>query len=106
MYVLLADSDWCMVRCALIRSGCVVQVQNNEMIPCDMVLLHSSSNAAWVTTASLDGETTLKYKEPLSVTQSIAVDDLKGNFVCEPPNADLYEFNGTYIRGKTQHLLG
>lgn len=74
--------------------GDLVVVRHDGDVPCDLVLLQSSSgdNKCHVTTANLDGETNLKtilapHNYDLSAGQG-------GCIVCEPATADLYSFNG------------
>lgn len=90
-----------------IRVGDIVCVKNNEEIPCDMILLASSGGAGtnsisgdrcYVTTANLDGETSLKSRTCFLVKSLIGTIDKIDNTLmvleCEQPNATLYEFNG------------
>ena len=88
------------VKSELIRAGDIIQVCTNEEIPCDIVLISTSSSdgKCSITTANLDGEPNLKVKYALPVTQvNQTLTDLfklKGSIICEKPTADLYEFIG------------
>ena len=83
-----------------IRLGDIIQVRDEEEIPCDLVLLSSShfEGNCSITTANLDGETNLKKKFSANLTKRYkTVSDLSkltGIVECEEPNADLYEFSG------------
>ncbi|XP_039497624.1 phospholipid-transporting ATPase IF [Drosophila santomea] len=85
--------------------GDLVVVRNDGDVPCDLVLLQSSSadRKCYVTTANLDGETNLKtICVPTNYVLSPDDHELQGrngkdgrdNIVCEPSTADLYSFNG------------
>ncbi|KAG9511340.1 putative phospholipid-transporting ATPase IF, partial [Fragariocoptes setiger] len=85
-----------------IRVGDIVYVTNGEEIPCDMILLASSLDSrCHVTTANLDGETSLKLRNCISIKQLIGeigkINELLLIVECEQPNATLYEFKG-YLR--------
>lgn len=76
-----------------LRVGQIVQVNNDQYFPADLILLKSanSSGLAYVETKNLDGETNLKHKSCIKeIHQSInSVDDvinLRGQIVCEAPN--------------------
>ncbi|XP_022208598.2 phospholipid-transporting ATPase IF isoform X2 [Drosophila obscura] len=72
--------------------GDLVVVSSNGDLPCDLVLLQSSStdNKCRITTANLDGETNLKtIFAPSNYTLAMG-----GCIVCEAPTPDLYSFNG------------
>uniref|UniRef100_A0AAY4CRE9 Phospholipid-transporting ATPase n=1 Tax=Denticeps clupeoides TaxID=299321 RepID=A0AAY4CRE9_9TELE len=68
-----------------LRVGDVVRVKEDETFPCDLILLSSSRDdgTCFVTTASLDGESS--HKE---------VDTLHATIECEQPQPDLYKFVG------------
>ena len=53
--------------------GDIVRVDQNDWIPADLVLLHSSGHegGCFVETAALDGETNLKQRQSLRVTNDI-----------------------------------
>ena len=57
---------------------------------------HSVCN---IETANLDGETNLKIRIALPVTtvlsNAVALSQLEGDILCDLPNPNLYEFNGT-----------
>uniref|UniRef100_A0A8C9TE73 Phospholipid-transporting ATPase n=1 Tax=Scleropages formosus TaxID=113540 RepID=A0A8C9TE73_SCLFO len=83
-----------------IHVGDVVRLKKNDFVPADIVLLSSSNpnSLCYVETAELDGETNLKFKMGLKVTdehlqeeQQIA--NFDGN-QCEEPNNRLDKFTG------------
>ena len=47
-----------------IKCGYIIEVKEDEVVPADMVLIHSSAakGSCYVETKSLDGETNLKMK--------------------------------------------
>uniref|UniRef100_H2RJD6 Phospholipid-transporting ATPase n=1 Tax=Takifugu rubripes TaxID=31033 RepID=H2RJD6_TAKRU len=85
-----------------IEVGDVVRLKKNDFIPADILLLSSSNpnSLCYVETAELDGETNLKFKLGLRVTderlqreQQLAAFDA---FIeCEEPNNRLDKFTGT-----------
>ncbi|EXJ84048.1 phospholipid-translocating ATPase [Capronia epimyces CBS 606.96] len=104
--------DWQEKKWADIRVGDVVQLQRDAGIPADLVLLYvdEPTGTAYVETKSLDGETSLKPKKPVS-DLSVAcqspdsIANLEAEFVVEDPNLDLYKFEGRVtINGKTLPL--
>ncbi|KAM9540066.1 phospholipid-transporting ATPase IC-like isoform 1-T3 [Salvelinus alpinus] len=85
-----------------IHVGDVVRLKKNDHIPADILLLSSSNpnSLCYVETAELDGETNLKFKMGLKVTderlqeeQQLAQFDAM--IVCEEPNNRLDKFTGT-----------
>lgn len=82
-----------------IYAGDIVHLSCDEIIPADILLLHSSDKAGLchVETSNLDGETNLKQRQ---VVEGI---NYKGAFKpekfiyeveCDLPNAEIYKFNG------------
>ncbi|XP_072941971.1 phospholipid-transporting ATPase VD [Epargyreus clarus] len=84
-----------------VRVGDIVHLSNNEAIPADMVLLHSSNplGICYLDTCNLDGETNLKQRvvvpgfrekrlefSPLKFRSSVEV---------ERPSTKIYRFTGT-----------
>jgi phospholipid-translocating ATPase len=106
--ILGADKKLVKVRSKDIRVGDIVYVENNEEIPCDMVLLSSSGTAdrCYITTANLDGETSLKGRTCFQIHQQVGnmdkIDETMLVIECEKPNATLYEFNGLLRAPKDQ----
>nr|UJH94624.1 Dnf3 [Starmerella bombicola] len=84
-----------------IKVGDVVRVLQNEWIPADLVLLHSSGvkGQCSVETLALDGETTLKSREVCPEAQTAFnvenINDAQVMVTTEDPNLDLYNFEGT-----------
>lgn len=99
----LRDKKLIKIKSKEIQVGDFVYVRNNEEIPCDMVLLESSGhgNRCYVTTANLDGETSLKGRSCFHINEQIGsiekLDDTILLIECDRPNATLYKFNG-YLR--------
>ncbi|XP_068107396.1 phospholipid-transporting ATPase IC-like [Hyperolius riggenbachi] len=95
-----------------IHVGDIIRIHKNEFIPADMLLLSSSepNSLCYVETAELDGETNLKFKMSLEVTDRMLQDerslsDFDGLVICEEPNNRLDKFVGTLCwRGMTYAL--
>lgn len=76
-------------------------VNKNEFMPADLVVLATSEpkNLCFVETKNLDGETNLKHKlapKELQVFEDevALVKQLEGTISCEPPNDQIYKFEG------------
>ncbi|XP_054647734.1 phospholipid-transporting ATPase IG isoform X6 [Dunckerocampus dactyliophorus] len=77
-----------------IKVGDVLQVEEDETFPCDLILLQSSrdDNTCFVTTASLDGES--NHKTHYTVPDIEDLESLSATIECEQPQPDLYKFVG------------
>ena len=82
--------------------GDVVKCSNGEFFPADLVLLTSSEaqGMCYIETSNLDGETNLKVKQCLDVTNVLGEDEkslsqFNGHIICEAPNNNLSKFEGT-----------
>uniref|UniRef100_A0A673YH31 Phospholipid-transporting ATPase n=1 Tax=Salmo trutta TaxID=8032 RepID=A0A673YH31_SALTR len=82
-----------------IHVGDVVRLKKNDHIPADILLLSSSNpnSLCYVETAELDGETNLKFKMGLKITDERLQEErqLAEFDVCEEPNNRLDKFTGT-----------
>uniref|UniRef100_A0A665W8D1 Phospholipid-transporting ATPase n=1 Tax=Echeneis naucrates TaxID=173247 RepID=A0A665W8D1_ECHNA len=85
-----------------IQVGDVVRLKKNDFIPADILLLSSTNpnSLCYVETAELDGETNLKFKMGLRVTDEKLQDERKlaqfdALIECEEPNNRLDKFTGT-----------
>ena len=78
--------------------GDIVQCDNEESFPADLVLLRSSENKGicYIETASLDGETNLKLRSAHQSTADVEINDFDGTIKCETPNRN--EKQKFYIR--------
>ncbi|XP_024918736.1 phospholipid-transporting ATPase IG isoform X4 [Cynoglossus semilaevis] len=78
-----------------IKVGDVVEVEEDETFPCDLILLQSSREDAtcFVTTASLDGESNHKSHYTVSDIER-DLESLNATIECEQPQPDLYKFVG------------
>uniref|UniRef100_A0A8C9TTM7 Phospholipid-transporting ATPase n=1 Tax=Scleropages formosus TaxID=113540 RepID=A0A8C9TTM7_SCLFO len=80
--------------------GDFVYLSCNEIIPADMVLLHSSNpdGICRIETANLDGETNLKQKQVIKglawQDAEVSPEAFASRIECESPNDDLNRFRG------------
>uniref|UniRef100_A0A8D0AMA4 Phospholipid-transporting ATPase n=1 Tax=Sander lucioperca TaxID=283035 RepID=A0A8D0AMA4_SANLU len=74
-----------------IKVGDVVEVEEDETFPCDLILLQSSrdDDTCFVTTASLDGESNHKTHYTVPDTEK-DLESLNATIECEQPQPDLY----------------
>lgn len=83
--------------------GDFVKVENNCMIPADLLLLSApnSSSTCYILTANLDGETNLKIKRGVKETWGInsadAAKAFSATITYEQPNNSLYTFTGSLL---------
>ncbi|XP_051960985.1 phospholipid-transporting ATPase IC [Xyrauchen texanus] len=87
-----------------LQVGDIVRLKKNDFIPADILSLSSSNpnSLCYVETAELDGETNLKFKMGLKVTdERLQEEEQMARFnamvVCEEPNNRLDKFIGTMI---------
>ena len=105
-------------RCENIRVGNILKIYKEDLIPADLLIIKTSSNGlAYMQTANLDGENTLKVREAFNETQNVINNKLKtikdtfeikdDNFYVEviPPNKNIYDIKGTTIyKGNKYHI--
>ncbi|KAL2099677.1 hypothetical protein ACEWY4_004071 [Coilia grayii] len=98
----LQDGRFHESRWRYIQVGDVVRLKKNDFIPADLLLLSSSNpnSLCYVETAELDGETNLKFKMGLKVTDERLQEESQlagfdAMIVCEEPNNRLDKFTGT-----------
>ncbi|XP_053166188.1 phospholipid-transporting ATPase IH isoform X1 [Hemicordylus capensis] len=83
-----------------LRVGDIVMVKEDETFPCDLIFLSSSraDGTCFVTTASLDGESSHKTYYAVQDTKAFQreqdIDTLHATIECEQPQPDLYKFVG------------
>ncbi|KAM8872326.1 phospholipid-transporting ATPase IC [Synchiropus picturatus] len=85
-----------------IQVGDVVRIRKNDFIPADLLLLSTTNpnSLCYVETAELDGETNLKFKMGLRVTDELLQEERQlaqfdALIECEEPNNRLDKFTGT-----------
>lgn len=81
-----------------VRVGNIVKVQSTEELPCDIMILKTSSplGICFVDTKSLDGESSLKEKTVFSDIKFFPDDEalkLKGIISCDEPNNNLEKWD-------------
>ncbi|XP_043928568.1 phospholipid-transporting ATPase IH isoform X2 [Protopterus annectens] len=83
-----------------LRVGDIVMVKEDETFPCDLIFLSSSreDGTCFVTTASLDGESSHKTYYAVQDTKAFRseeeIDTVHATIECEQPQPDLYKFVG------------
>ncbi|MGH0150495.1 UNVERIFIED_CONTAM: hypothetical protein FKN15_017803 [Acipenser sinensis] len=83
-----------------LRVGDIVLVKEDETFPCDLIFLSSSreDGTCFVTTASLDGESSHKTYYAVQDTKAFRteqeVDTINATIECEQPQSDLYKYVG------------
>ena len=116
-------------KCYTIKVGNIIKVRKNETIPADLLIIKTSlkNGFCYMQTANLDGETALKPRESINITQQKLrynspktfknlLSSVNDNCVIEvdAPNEDIYEINGnisfkgqrTYFDSKNILLKG
>ncbi|XP_051794834.1 phospholipid-transporting ATPase IC [Acanthochromis polyacanthus] len=95
-----------------IQVGDVVRMKKNDFIPADILLLSSSNpnSLCYVETAELDGETNLKFKMGLRVTDEMLQEEqqlaeFNALIKCEEPNNRLDKFLGMMEWNQEQYPL-
>ena len=107
-------------KCALIKVGNIIKVRKEEMVPADLLVIKSSlSNGfCYMQTSNLDGETTLKPRESIPLTQqklrlqkpatfSKLLNPNNDNCYIEVdiPSKDIYEIEGTiFFKGEKTYF--
>jgi len=88
-----------------LRVGDIVHLSNNEQIPADILLLHSSDDngLCYIDTQNLDGETNLKQREfPRGLKPAsdgkFNPKDLRANLECDAPTTKIYRFHGSLVQ--------
>jgi len=79
-----------------INVGDIVRLYEDDQVPCDLLLLHTSNplGICFVQTANLDGETNLKKKFiPSGFGSNVVIEDFRGICECSSPNANVYSFD-------------
>uniref|UniRef100_A0A4W3J8E7 Phospholipid-transporting ATPase n=1 Tax=Callorhinchus milii TaxID=7868 RepID=A0A4W3J8E7_CALMI len=90
-----------------IQVGDVVRVKEDETFPCDLILLSSSRDdgLCYVTTASLDGESSQKtyfaVRDTIAFRTDMEIDSLNATIECEQPQPDLYKYE-SYLYSKVE----
>ncbi|KAK7266090.1 hypothetical protein RIF29_18730 [Crotalaria pallida] len=94
-----------------LRVGDIIKVYKDEYFPADLLLLSSKyeDGVCYVETMNLDGETNLKLKHALEVTNHLrdekSLQKFRAVVKCEDPNENLYLFIGNlYYEGKEYPL--
>lgn len=100
------------MRCDKIRVGDVLFLKQDQRVPVDCLLLHTSDNqgTVFVRTDQLDGETDWKLRESIRHTHALVGAGLgqsadtpglllssSWNVVVEAPRDQIYEFNGNFF---------
>uniref|UniRef100_A0A3B4XPF6 Phospholipid-transporting ATPase n=1 Tax=Seriola lalandi dorsalis TaxID=1841481 RepID=A0A3B4XPF6_SERLL len=87
-----------------VRVGDFVKVVCNEIVPADLLLLHTSDPncVCHIETANLDGETNLKQRR---VDPEFEPESFKGIVVCEKPNNNLNHFK-SYVEKPDKEKVG
>uniref|UniRef100_A0A663N3V4 Phospholipid-transporting ATPase n=1 Tax=Athene cunicularia TaxID=194338 RepID=A0A663N3V4_ATHCN len=94
-----------------LRVGDIVMVKEDETFPCDLIFLSSSrgDGTCFVTTASLDGESSHKTYYAVQDTKAFhneqEIDALHATIECEQPQPDLYNYCFTKKSHNTNCLI-
>jgi len=102
-HVLNPDGNLSDVRWEDVKVGDIVKVEDNELIPADLLCLNVAlpDGVCFIKTTNLDGESNLKIRRPVQMSTGQASDTasllrIKGVLECQKPNADLHSFRGCF----------
>jgi phospholipid-transporting ATPase len=96
------NGKWNTVKCWTLRPGDLIHLKKEEEFSADTLILRSSNDSGYcfIDTKNLDGETNLKETCALEEFKNKSLDDLQdlcGNIICDEPDENLKEWNGTMI---------
>ena len=89
------------IKSSEIKVGDLIELNQNNRIPADMVVLKSSdeNGSLFIRTDQLDGETDWKLRKAIPATQKYQFEYLteaNGYFIIDPPSQKIYDFMGKY----------
>lgn len=98
---------------ASVTVGCIIKVEKDEIIPCDILIIKSSNESGfcYFQTTNLDGESALKSREAVGVINTIVNQDVDLNMIngyveVDQPNDDIYCIEGTvFIEGFQRNYI-
>ena len=108
--VLQGDGSFRNVQSANLKVGNIIEIQQGQRIPADLILLYTSekSGSVFIKTDQLDGETDWKLRKAVRMTQSSLVNDPHQNLLnlnyrieAEKPTKNIYSFTGRIISADT-----
>uniref|UniRef100_A0A8C9XJ07 Phospholipid-transporting ATPase n=1 Tax=Sander lucioperca TaxID=283035 RepID=A0A8C9XJ07_SANLU len=90
-----------------VRVGDFVKVVCNEIVPADLLLLHTSdpSGVCHIETSNLDGEINLKQRKMMSGDPEFEPESFNSAVVCEKPNNNLNHFK-CYVEKPNKEKVG
>lgn len=94
-----------------VRVGDIVHLSNNEAVPADMVMLHSSNplGICYLDTCNLDGETNLKQRNVApgfrEKQQEFNPSKFRSTVEVERPSTKIYRFTGSISHPKGSRVL-
>ncbi|VDO05952.1 unnamed protein product [Rodentolepis nana] len=99
--VVLRNGSWETILWKDVQVGDIVKLTSNSRIPADLVILATGEpmSLCYIETSNLDGETTLKLRQGLTITSGLITAELLRKahirIECEQPTRTLDEFVGT-----------
>lgn len=104
--------SWQLARWDEIQVGDLIELKRDHPVPADIVLIHveGDTGVAHFETSALDGETSLKCKQPCPLIaethQSLeTIDIIDMQLVVQDPNMDLHRFEGQVSIGEVKAPL-
>lgn len=96
------NGKWTWVKCWTLRPGDLIHVKKEDEFSADTLILKSSNDSGYcfIDTKNLDGETNLKETCALLEFKHKTFDEIKdmpGSVICDEPDENLKEWNGTII---------
>lgn len=101
-YEVLSKDGLVEMSASNLTSGDIVKLNCGQRVPADLIFLRTSeaSGCSYIRTDQLDGETDWKLRKAVCSTQQLAsaqdMTKLEAVVCAEPPNKDIYRFNGTF----------
>ncbi|OHT07510.1 phospholipid-translocating P-type ATPase, flippase family protein [Tritrichomonas foetus] len=94
-----------------VHVGDIIQIMKDEQIPADCVVFSTNHDdgIAYIDTCNLDGETNLKIRQAIPVTNNLKTGpdcaQFNAKIECDLPNNKLYVFNGNIEINSSQYSL-